>query len=159
MTDATPGQGKTYCLHLSLTGRHCCETGKEMKRAIQGARFDILQALINARSQWDRYAPIWKATKCVIFLATPHGGSKTADYGSLLSKIATLAFQNPSTQLLKALKLNSAVLRKITDDFKEVCATIEVISFYERRRTPLLNSLVRTFRNFQYPTNMDKGCR
>ena len=87
----------------------------------------------------------------MIFLATPHGGSKTADYGSLLSKIATLAFQNPSKQLLKTLKLDSTLLRKITDDFKEACTGIEVISFYERRRTPLLNSLVRAVPSLHNP--------
>ncbi len=77
-----------------------------------------------------------------MFLATPHGGSRSADLGALMSHIALLAFQKPAKQLLDTLKLDSSSLHKLASDFRALPLQINLVSFYERRKTPVLGSLV-----------------
>jgi len=81
----------------------------------------------------------------MLFLATPHGGSKTANIGSVLSSVATLAFQRPSKQLLETLKLQSPLLCQLSDDFCAISSSLNIVNFYERRKTPILSSLVGSF--------------
>ena len=76
-------------------------------------------------------------------MATPNGGSKTAYIGSFLSHVASLAFQSPSRQLLETLKHESDILAQLSREFREIHSAFNIVSFYERRKTPGLNSLVR----------------
>lgn len=101
-----------------------------------------MQALVFAFAERQRFDCIGAATKSIIFLATPHGGSKSANIGSLLSHVASLAFHNPSKQLLETLKRDSEILSRLSHEFREIHSSFDVVSFYERRKTPGLNSLV-----------------
>jgi hypothetical protein len=101
-----------------------------------------------AHQEPNKYDSIAEAVTSIIFLATPHRGSKTADIGALVSNIAYFAFQNPAKQLLKALKSNSTMLSQLADDFRNLRLNLNVVSFYERRRTPLINTLVFYLRSF-----------
>lgn len=101
-----------------------------------------MQALVSAHADHKRYQNIAAATRSIIFLATPHRGSKSANIGSLLSHVASLAFQSPSKQLLETLKNNSDVLSRLSDEFREIHSAFDIVSFYERRKTPGLNTLV-----------------
>ncbi len=103
-----------------------------------------MQALVSAHEDPKRYHDIAAATGAIIFLATPHRGSKTANIGSLLSHVASLAFQNPSKQLLETLKYNSNTLSQLSQEFREIHSAFDIVNFYERRKTPGLSSLVRS---------------
>ena len=61
---------------------------------------------------------------------------------SLLSHVASLAFQSPSKQLLETLKHNSDILSRLSEEFREIHSDFDIVNFYERRKTPGLNSLV-----------------
>lgn len=102
-----------------------------------------MQALVSARADPERYYSIRVATRSILFLATPHGGSKSANMGSLLSHVTSLAFQSPSKQLLETLKHDSDALTRLSNEFQEIHSSFDIINFYERRKTPGLNSLVR----------------
>jgi hypothetical protein len=95
-----------------------------------------------ARREPDKYDSIIDTISSIIFLATPHGGSKTADIGAVASNIASLAFQAPAKQLLKALKSDSSLLSQLSNDFRNLQLNLNIVSFYERRRTPHINALV-----------------
>lgn len=95
-----------------------------------------------AHTERCRYPFLWDATHSVLFLATPHGGSKSADLAGLISNISSLAFQRPAKQLLDTLRLDSSTLYKLALDFRALPSEINIVSFYERRKTPVLNSLV-----------------
>lgn len=102
-----------------------------------------MHALISAHADPERYHSIETTTRSIIFLATPHGGSKTANFGSLLSHVASLAFQSPSKQLLETLKYKSDILSQLSEEFRQIYSEFNIVNFYERRKTPGLNSLVR----------------
>jgi hypothetical protein len=77
----------------------------------------------------------------ICFLATPHRGSRHADYAQLLTSIAKIAFQHPARQLINTLRLDSTELLTLTEEFKTLYPRFNIISFYERR-TSLLGELV-----------------
>ncbi|KAL2049341.1 hypothetical protein ABVK25_010351 [Lepraria finkii] len=72
-------------------------------------------ALVFAHASHGSYSGVESATSSIVFLATPHGGSRSANIGSLLSNVAALAFQRPSKQLLEALKLDSHVFSRLAE--------------------------------------------
>ena len=109
------------------------------------------KAFVLAHAYNDRYPGISDAIHAVFFLATPHGGSRSANIGSLLARVAVLAFQKPSTQLLDSLKYESKVLYQLSVDFKAIHSTLKVVSFYERKRTLVLNSLVCLYPGGVFP--------
>ncbi|MCJ1231967.1 hypothetical protein MMC12_008647 [Toensbergia leucococca] len=102
----------------------------------------VKQAVILAHAEQHRYSQTFKVIHSILFLATPHGGSRSADLGALLSIIATLAFQNPAKQLLSTLKFDSDTLLHLAKEFQSLLQGINVMSFYERRKTVGLNALV-----------------
>ena len=102
----------------------------------------MIQALIAAHACPERYRKIEATARSILFLATPHRGSKSANIGSLLSHVASLAFQNPSKQLLETLKHDSNILSSLSQDFQKIHSSFDIVNFYERRKTPGLKSLV-----------------
>lgn len=105
-----------------------------------------LKAIVTAHNCPDRYPDIEASIQAIIFLATPHGGSRAANIGLSLSNIATLAFQRPSKQLLQALKVESELLSDLSKGFLAVHKSFHIVSFYERRKTSMLNTLVHDVR-------------
>lgn len=53
-----------------------------------------------------------------------------------------MAFQKPAKQLLDTLRLDSSTLSRLAVDFRALPCKVNIVSFYERRKTPVLNSLV-----------------
>ena len=100
-------------------------------------------AMVFAEAEQDHYPNIYLATHSILFLATPHGGSKTADFGLLLVHIARLTLQRPAKHLLEALQQNSVPLVTLSRQFRPLVDSIRVVSFYERQVTPLVGTLVR----------------
>jgi hypothetical protein len=106
------------------------------------------KALVLAHQEPARYPHVFKSTHSILFLATPHGGSWAADQSKIISRIASLSFQNPATQLLEALKSNSQELVRLSLEFRELASNFDIVSFYERRKTAPLGSLVGQLSRF-----------
>ena len=115
-----------------------------------------MQALVISHARPERYRNIEAPTRSILFLATPHGGSKSANIGSLLSHVASLAFQNPSKQLLETLKHDSNILSRLSQEFQKIHSSFDIVNFYERRKTPGLNSLVSFHSSNIQPTQRMK---
>ena len=93
----------------------------------------IKDALSWSRNELTCYKEILPATKGVIFLGTPHHGSKVASLGKIAFELAKVFLQHPATSVLRGLERNSEVLERITRSFGQVLAagSLKVHSFRE----------------------------
>ena len=98
-----------------------------------------------------RYKDILESTKTVIFLGTPHNGSKMAAIGSALSGVIYLLgsisllncfLGRTRSDLVKMLKSWSPELGRISDSFRHRVKNMDVVSFYETMAYSLLNQEV-----------------
>lgn len=74
----------------------------------------LSQSSVNEAARWKCIAP---ATFGIIFLGTPHRGSKSASLGLIAYHITQLATRRPNLRLLKGLERNSETLDRIGDSF------------------------------------------
>ena len=74
-------------------------------------------------------------TKLVIFLGTPHRGTKYAGWGQIALNLARLVLQNSNKPIIKTLEVNSEVLENIQDEFSRIVDVmkIKIHSFQEAR--------------------------
>lgn len=72
-------------------------------------------------------------TKLVVFLGTPHRGSRYAGWGGVVANLARYALQDPNTRLVEGLRVKSEVLDDIHQAFVDIVyeSGIKVHSFYE----------------------------
>ena len=78
------------------------------------------------------------ATTGVMFLGTPHHGSKAASLGKLAFRIVQAFLQDPNTKILQGLEVNSEILERISRGFGQLLAAadrIRVHSFREELNT------------------------
>ena len=101
----------------------------------------MLWALFSARID-DRYKNIYGRTVGIIFLGTPHRGSEKASYANVLTKVASMATNSPTSKLVSALQSNSDSLMRLTSNFKFQLKNYNVVSFFELRPTKPLSTLV-----------------
>ena len=135
-------ENSTFNLYMSFIGGYCRQAGIILPPTFRSSWCIIFeQALVCAHASPQRYNEIEAATRSILFLATPHRGSKSANIGSLLANVAALAFQRPPMQLLNTLKHESDVLSRLSEEFRAIHHPFDIINFYERR-TSILNSLV-----------------
>jgi len=64
-------------------------------------------------------------------MGTPHGGSKAANWASLIGSIANAMFFHAPKNLLIDLQLNSEQLKGVSEDFNEIVSRYKINSFYE----------------------------
>ncbi|KAI4937014.1 uncharacterized protein J4E92_001739 [Alternaria infectoria] len=98
------------------------------------------KALLNSQdSNVDSIAPLVDDTRGIVFMGTPHCGSKSADVASFLAKIVRVCtFQQVNTSMLNELQSQNPQLNELQNHFhrllvkrmKEDCA-IQVRCFYE----------------------------
>ena len=96
------------------------------------------QALVWAHNE-PRYNGIKTNTKGVVFLATPHRGSKKADYGKILVNVATGVMNRPRSGLIRALKANSGTFEELTSEFKFQASSYQIVSFYELKSMSMVS--------------------
>jgi ankyrin repeat domain-containing protein 50 len=111
----------------------------------------LCKALIIAKNESELYPNIRESVSAILFLGTPHQGSPTADYASILSQIANVfvigiqasRFAGPiRTDLLKSLRASEKELLRIAEDFRVHTATIKITSFIEQKTMQGLNERV-----------------
>jgi len=102
------------------------------------------QAVVRAHEQNEHYSNILENIQGVAFFGTPHHGSDLAFWdhvGTMLIRAATLGYST-NVQLSKDLKIDSEMLRRITESFAYRGAKLKIRSFYETEFMKGLNSLV-----------------
>ena len=80
---------------------------------------------------------ILPATRGVVFLGTPHHGTKFASLGKIACQLTQAFGQKPNTQILRSLETNSETLERISRSFGRILATeqLKVHSFREELDT------------------------
>ncbi|KAI9746048.1 MAG: hypothetical protein M1818_000729 [Claussenomyces sp. TS43310] len=88
-------------------------------------------------TEGTRLKEIAPAAYGVIFLGTPHRGSKSASLGRYAYNITLAATKRPNLKLLRALERNSEVLDRVTDAFNQMLLKQEIrlYSFREEQET------------------------
>ncbi len=83
----------------------------------------------------DRSDACRARTKLIIFLGTPHRGSRYAGWGETASNLARLVLQDSNKKIIKALEVNSEVLDGIHEKFTSIAdqCRIKIHSFQEAR--------------------------
>ncbi len=107
--------------------------------------------MILAYEEEDRFSQVWLWSKGVIFMGTPHQGSKFANMGKTLGEIANVALYmtgsnsitgGVKTSLLRDISLNSSTLRGITRSFRQRSSALRISTFYETEITPPTGTIV-----------------
>lgn len=110
-----------------------------------------MQALVYAHEDTDRYGEVLQSTLGIVFLATPHRGSDTADLANTVCTIAnnlqyiataTIRPRIARTDLLEYLTRNSKELQTIITSARHRLKNLSIVTFYENIAIPLLSSCV-----------------
>jgi protein SERAC1 len=99
------------------------------------------QALDHSNSVRDTIpylAPIFTATRGIIFLGTLHRGSGMTTLAKLVALVAKLSLNITNSNLIRDLERNSQTLDRIRDSFSRILArrTLTVWSFEEELSMP-----------------------
>jgi len=117
---------------------------------VHSSRYLHKQCLNNSRQSkhQPQYLDIYNATRGILFLGTPHGGAKVANWGLLASNITKCALQSPSERVLRGLNPNSELLETLRKSFRQMLEDehLSIHSFFETK--PMMgvygmNGLVR----------------
>lgn len=97
----------------------------------------VKDALSLSQNDLTHLKEILPATIGVMFLGTPHHGSKAASLGKVAFEISRVFFQNPNMDILRGLERNSEILERITRSFGQILAAghLRVHSFREELDT------------------------
>jgi hypothetical protein len=97
----------------------------------------VKDALQLSAKESSHLKEIAAATTGVMFLGTPHHGSKAASLGKLAFQIVKVFLQDPNTKILQGLEVNSEILERISRGFGQLLAAdrIRVHSFREELNT------------------------
>jgi alpha-beta hydrolase superfamily lysophospholipase len=100
------------------------------------------QTLITASQQRQFYGMLLDSIHAVVFMGTPHRGSRTAGPALHLSRIINGPFLGSAvrSELLKVLKVSSSSLMDISQNSVSLMKNLTIVSFYEQK--PLGASLV-----------------
>lgn len=95
---------------------------------------DALSLSGNEKAFSDKILP---ATIGVMFLGTPHHGSKVATLGRTVFEVSKVFFKKPNLQVLRGLETNSEILERISRSFGQILSNgrIKVHSFREELPT------------------------
>ncbi|PTB68629.1 hypothetical protein BBK36DRAFT_1166530 [Trichoderma citrinoviride] len=108
------------------------------KRRTSAEQQRPLVFIFRGHEQDSFYGPMLERIRGVVFMATPHRGSNLGYWDSIgprLIRAASLGFKC-NTKLIKDLKVDSEMLKRISDSFAYRGASLKIRSFYETERMP-----------------------
>ncbi|KAL3419421.1 NACHT and WD domain-containing protein [Phlyctema vagabunda] len=79
----------------------------------------------------DEYKQIIRSVSAIMFMATPHRGSKLAE---ILTRILAASLQSPKS-FINDLKKGSSALEDLNEQFRHIAPKISIVSFYETLAT------------------------
>jgi hypothetical protein len=82
-------------------------------------------------------AEIYKNTKGVLFLGTPHRGSDKASLANIVANVATLVLRQPNKQLLQSLEPSSSTLEYLRNSFTTVSQHMRIVCVREENPTAI----------------------
>lgn len=102
----------------------------------------LKQALITASLCPDQYGMILKSTYGVVFMGTPHQGSRSASLARHLSRLVNITTFGTGVRsdLLEDLELSSGTLEQLSLLSVSLLKELAIVSFYEQK--PIGPSLV-----------------
>jgi hypothetical protein len=105
---------------------------------------DDSQALILAHERSNLYGDLLNRVRGVAFMGTPHRGSDSAFWASFLANVLYVANVglNTNRELVAALKKESTTLSKLSEQFIERGARLQITTFYETEKFDYLNCVV-----------------
>lgn len=92
----------------------------------------------SAETRGSRLNMVAHATRGILFLGTPHRGSKSASIGRMAYQVTVIATRNPNGKLLRALERNSDTLDQVSNSFIQTLEEhqqIQICSFREEKET------------------------
>ncbi|CAH0055113.1 unnamed protein product [Clonostachys solani] len=98
-------------------------------------------------------------TRLIVFLGTPHRGSRVADWGKILSNLSRIALQEPNARILRGLQVDSEVLENIHEEFKvhvHKCG-FKIYSFQEGRAPETLGISHKIVDDFSSKMDLHRG--
>lgn len=98
--------------------------------------------MIIAFEEEDRFGQVWLWSKGVVFLGTPHRGSRFADLGKVLGDMAKALHVSVNTPLLKDLAQSSAALLALAQSFRPRASALRIETFYETEITVPMGKVV-----------------
>jgi WD40 repeat protein len=81
----------------------------------------------------ENYAHIVKSISSIIFLSTPHRGSKLSE---TLNRVLSASFQNPKN-FIADLNKSSAAIEELNEQFRHLAPRLAICSFYETLATSI----------------------
>ena len=118
---------------MSQHGWDYCKAGCSPFHTLETPLLTRHQAITIARNEPDNYPGIGKAVSGILFLGTPHQGSPSALYATILARTANALVVGSQvsrltgpvrTNLLKALKRHESELLRVAEDFRVHTADI-----------------------------------
>ncbi|PQE32074.1 P-loop containing nucleoside triphosphate hydrolase protein [Rutstroemia sp. NJR-2017a WRK4] len=124
--------GQDVGIKPSLTNAHLDKGRKVIFVAHSLGGVVVKSALIDAARRGSQHSWLLNATIGIVFLATPHQGSKIANKGSFVANIAKYTgIVRPNGETLRSLKRNSGELFDKAEQFRTICGGMKICSFYE----------------------------
>lgn len=112
----------------------------------------ILEAVVLAHEENERYGDILTSTTAIVFLGTPHkGASGSTDIGKLVGSVINACLYvskagglagNTRTDLLNTLSSDSEALKNLATSFRNRLRDLDIVTFYETETTAPLAQLV-----------------
>ena len=86
----------------------------------------VKEALCLSRKESTFFQEIFPATRGVMFLGTPHRGSRIASLGKIAFGLSRVFFQDPNLTILRSLEVGSEGLERIGKSFSEMISTHKI---------------------------------
>lgn len=102
----------------------------------------VKDALCQSGNQNTRLSEILPATVGVMFLGTPHHGSKVASLGKIAFEASKVFLKRPNLQVLRGLEENSETLERISRGFDQVLSAGKVSVHSFREELPIKGVMI-----------------
>ena len=74
---------------------------------------------------------IYKYTRGLLFLGTPHRGSEQTGFADIIAKVASVALRQPNKKLIEILRQDSDVLEGQRSSFSAISKELPIACIYE----------------------------